>query len=117
MRCVQARKVVMRGIGNGGKDPVHPSAAEDAQVGKVLARIGVTVPDDQVVAAGEGGILHAPDHLAVVRVGDIVDDHADGARTAGDKAARKDVRLVVERLDGFKHPLARSRRQPGEHCS
>ena len=27
--------------------------------------------------AGDRGVLDAPDHLAEVRVGDVVDDHAD----------------------------------------
>jgi hypothetical protein len=52
-------------------------------------------------------VLDATHDLGEVRVGDVVDDHADNRNMALQQPARQRVGQEIERLGGGQHTLAR----------
>ena len=65
-----------------------------------LGRALVGVGEEHRLTVGATAPLHGADHLREERVGDVGDEHADGADPPSGKVARGAVRDVAELVDG-----------------
>ena len=99
--------VVHAAAGEDHRRRAHRAQQPDVRVLALGVRLRAA-GDDQV-AARRGAVLHAAHDLGEVRVGDVVDDHADDRDVALEQPARERVGHVVERRA---RPRARARASP-----
>ena len=92
--------------GQGQDHAVHPTALEEADVGRVQRRVVLGVHQQQRVAGAPEDRLGPQHDVRHERVGDVREHEADAQRLAAPQALGQEVRLIVELGDGRQDALA-----------